>query len=150
MECVPVILTADPGRSFKGFFISGDAEDAKTGFGGHFEPVPGQPAKASKFCVQGVTHTSKAPKTSVSVFWSPPANFTYGRVMFKWVNKPFSLDRLLGLICHSGTWPLATLWLTDKLSQSEPSRKRASLDSKTKTRCCYNPPQKKNQTKKTR
>jgi len=80
---IAVTLSANTGKTFKGFFITGDGEDAKTGFGGKFEPVPRNAAKPTKFCVQGITHIDSKPKTSISVFWSPPANYTHGKVQFK-------------------------------------------------------------------
>jgi len=83
---VKVTLTADAGKNFKGFFITGDGEDVK-GFAGLFEPdrilAESRTAHAVKSCVYGITHGDSNPKTSVTVYWTPPANYTYGRVQFK-------------------------------------------------------------------
>lgn len=83
---IKVTLTANAGKSFKGFFISGDAEDVK-GFEGTFEPdgasADARSAKMVKSCILGITHGDSTPKTSVSVLWTPPTNYTYGRVQFK-------------------------------------------------------------------
>lgn len=83
---IKVTLQAEAGKVFKGFFISGDGEDVR-GFEGTFEPdqtsADARSAKAVKSCVHGITHGDSNPKTSVSVLWTPPANYTYGRVQFK-------------------------------------------------------------------
>lgn len=83
---IKVTLKAPQGRTFKGFFITGDAEDVK-GFEGIFEPdhtsADARSAKMVKSCVLGITHGDSTPKSSVSVLWTPPANYTFGRVQFK-------------------------------------------------------------------
>ncbi|KAK7093221.1 putative defense protein 3 isoform X1 [Littorina saxatilis] len=80
---VRVTLTAKPGKSFKGFFITGDGEDAPAGLQGTFEAALGTQAKPARFCRQGITHTNNLTKTAVTVLWSPNVNYTHGKIQFK-------------------------------------------------------------------
>lgn len=80
-----VILKAARGQTFKGFFITADAEDAKFGVKGVFsaEGPHRTRAKSTMFCSPGITHTNSQPKNQVVITYRVPANFTHGTIQFK-------------------------------------------------------------------